>query len=197
MNRTVRRAEKKKEIKQEKDREKAKAAVRKRREERRAMARKRRETRVAARTSGGDAKQAGEGEAKAPKNGEKAANGGDAPARRGSNPGRFAGALLFATVFFISLQAVAPSDASLVGQAVSASFYLLFGYFAVLWMNRRGTQSDPVPLAVIAATLMGVVTFVSQWFQPALEPLPVMLALIVPLSLAGATLGRLVWNRAP
>ena len=191
MNRTVRRAEEQKERRQEREKAKAKAEARKRREERRAMARKRREERAAARASNG------ESDAKAASDDGAPAKESEAPKRRGSNPGRFSGVLLFATVFFISLQAVAPSDASWAGQAVSASFYLLFGYFAALWMHRRGTEANPVPLAVIAAALMGVVSGVSQWLQPALEPLPLLLALIVPLAFAGAKLGDLVWRRAP
>ncbi len=194
MNRTVRRAEEQKERRQEREKAKAKAEARKRREERRAMARKRREERAAARAAGSadgaaDAKESGADGAVEQEAGP--------PKRRGSNPGRFAGVLLFATVFFISLQAVAPSGTGLAEQAVSASFYLLFGYFAALWMHRRGTQANPVPLVVIAAALMGAVSGVSQWLQPALEPLPLLLALTVPLAFAGAKLGDLVWRRAP
>lgn len=172
MNRQVRRAEKKKELKAEKDKAKAKAERRARRDQR-LQARKR---------------PRGEEGAKP------AEAGGQGP--RQSNPGRFSAALMAATVFFISLQAVAPTDGSMPSQVVSASFYLLFGYFAVLWMMRRGAQYA-LAVAIGAGALMAVVTLISQLFQPGLEPLPIMLGLTVPLTVAGAFLGRLVWNRAP
>jgi len=174
MNRQVRRIEKKKELKAEKDKAKAKAERQARREQRR-EARKR--------PRGEDAKnvQGAEKEKQRP---------------RQSNPGRFSGALMAATVFFISLQAVAPTDGSIASQVVSASFYLLFGYFAVLWMMRRGA-SRPLAVAIGGGALMALVTLASQLFQPGLEPLPIMLGLTIPLTVAGAFLGRLVWNRAP
>jgi len=172
MNRQVRRIEKKKELKAEKDKAKAKAERQARREQRR------------------EARKQPRGEDGA------GAQGADRQRPRQSNPGRFSGALMAATVFFISLQAVAPTDGSVVSQVVSASFYLLFGYFAVLWMMRRGA-SRPLAVAIGAGALMALVTLASQLFQPGLEPLPVMLGLTIPLTVAGAFLGRLVWNRAP
>jgi Flp pilus assembly protein TadB len=178
MNRQIRRVEEKKERKAEREKAKAKADRQKRRRERLEQ----RKRRAAARREGGDDK--------APK---------ETPAQAGprrSNPGRFAGALTAATVFFIALQAVAPTDGTVPSQIVSASFYLLFGYFSVLWMMRRGSPR-PIAIAIGGAAAMGVVTFLSQWLQPALEPAPLMLALILPLAVAGAYLGRLVWNRAP
>jgi Flp pilus assembly protein TadB len=177
MNRQIRRVEEKKDRKAEKEKAKAKADRQKRRRER-IEQRKRR----ASAPRGGDAKAATETPAQA--------------GPRRSNPGRFAGALTAATVFFIALQAVAPTDGTVPSQIVSASFYLLFGYFSVLWMMRRGSPR-PIAIAIGGAAAMGLVTGLSQWLQPALEPAPLMLALILPLAVAGAFLGRLVWNRAP
>ena len=179
MNRQIRRVEEKKERKAEKEKAKAKAERQKRKRER---SEQRKRAAPAKKQEGGS-----DGDAKAPK-----AQAGP----RESNPGRFSGALTAATVFFIALQAVAPTDGTVPSQIVSASFYLLFGYFSVLWMMRRGSPRA-IQVAVIAAALMGVVTFLSQWLQPALQPAPLMLALILPLAVAGAYLGRLVWNRAP
>jgi len=176
MNRQVRRIEKKKELKAEKDKAKAKAERQARREQRR-EARKRPRSEDGAASSGAEK----QGREKGP---------------RQSNPGRFSGALMAATVFFISLQAVAPTDGSIPSQVVSASFYLLFGYFAVLWMMRRDARR-PLLIAIGAGVAMGGVTLASQLFQPDLEPLPIMLGLTIPLTMAGAFLGRLVWNRAP
>jgi uncharacterized membrane protein YdbT with pleckstrin-like domain len=175
MNRQVRRAEQKKERKVEREKEKVKAERRARREARRAA-------RSAEPEAGAGSSESGKTRS-------------DAGSRR-SNPGRFSGALMAATVFFIALQAVAPGDASLAGQAISASFYLLFGYFAMLWMRRRAAPR-PLAVTVAAGTVMAAVTLAGQIFQPNLQPLPLMLGLSVPLLIAGALLGRLVWNRAP
>lgn len=180
MNRQVRRAEEKKERRQEREKEKAKAERQARRRERAAA----RKAAPAKRDAERDDEKAGEAAA------------GDRARRRGSDPGRFSGALMTATVFFIVLQAVTPSDGTLATQAVAASFYLLFGYFAVLWMFRRGTPR-PIAIAVGIGAVLWIGTGLSQWLQPGLEPAPVMLALIPPLLVAGAFLGRVVYRNAP
>lgn len=101
-----------------------------------------------------------------------------------------------ATLFFIALQTVAPTDGTIASQAVAASFYLLFGYFATLWMMRR-KAARPLFVAIVAGSMMTLATLASQLFQPGLEVAPVMLALAIPGVVAGAFLGRVVWNRAP
>lgn len=171
MNRMVRRAEQKKEAKVERDKAKAKREREQRREQRRA---ERRAQVAGSRTPTSDA---------------------PGSAKR-SNPGRFSGALMAATVFFIALQAVAPTDPSILGQVVSATFYLLFAYFAVLWMMRLG-RPRPVTYAVAMAGVMGLVTGISQWLQPALIVAPVMLAAVLPLAYLGAILARAIYVRAP
>lgn len=183
MNRQVRRIEERKERKTEKDKAKAKA-------DREARKREIQDRRKRRREAAKQGKQ-GEGGQAAAKEAEASSGG-----KRRSNPGRFAGALMVATVFFIILQAVAPADESVPGQLVSASFYLLFGYFSVLWMMRRGRE-NPVRLAVIAAAVLGAGTAASRIAQPAVELAPLMLALILPLAVAGALLGRVVYRNAP
>lgn len=183
MNRQIRRIEEKKERKAEKDKAKAKRERQARRRERSAQ---RQRSAEAAKKDGGGKDGGGKDGGPAKK----------ASGPRTSNPGRFAGALTAATVFFIALQAVTPTDGTVASQVVSASFYLLFGYFSVLWMMRRGSPR-PLAIAIGTAAAMGLVSFLSQWLQPALDPAPIMLALVVPLAVAGAFLGRLVWNRAP
>ena len=79
---------------------------------------------------------------------------------------------------------------------MAASFYLLFGYFAVLWMMRRGAER-PVATAIGMGLAIGIGTAASQWFQPTLELAPIMLALVAPMLVAGAFLGRLVYRNAP
>ena len=182
MNRQVRRIEEKKERKQEEAKAKAKA-------QRQARRRERREERDRGAAKKKDAGDAG-GTSAAPAD----AKGGTK--RRGGDPGRFSGALMIATIFFIALQAVTPSDGLVTTQVVAASFYLLFGYFAVLWMMRRDTER-PVAIAIGIGLVFAVGTALSQWLQPGLELAPIMLALIVPLLVAGAFLGRLVFRNAP
>jgi len=176
VNRQLRRAEEKKERKAEREKERAKAERQARREARKAA-------RIAARNKPRDA---------APSEAPKPRQGGP----RQSNPGRFSGALTAATIFFIALQTVAPTDGTIPSQLVSASFYLLYGYFAALWMTRREAP-HVLTVTIIGGALMALVTLASQWFQPDLTVQPVMLALTLPLTIAGANLGRLVWNRAP
>jgi len=175
MNRQVRRIEEKKERKAEREKEKAKQEKQQRRQQRREARRKAAERRA---------------------RGESAPEAAAPAGPRTSNPGRFSGALMAATVFFIALQTVAPTDGSIVSQVVSASFYLLFGYFATLWMMRRKAP-QPLFVAIVAGVMMTLATLASQAFQPALEIAPVMLILAVPFVVGGAFLGRLVWNRAP
>lgn len=199
MNRQIRRVEEKKDKKQEekkrKAREEKKAKRRERAERRKANARRHQEARA---EGGNQGKQApvragggGNGGAKAAKAGQ------DGKAGRRGGPGRFSGALMVATIFFVSLQAVTPTDGSVLNQIVSASFYLLFGYFSVLWMMRRGTTTRPIALAVAAGLTLGVATAVARWLQPDLALEPLTFALIPPLLVAGAFLGRLVHLNAP
>lgn len=182
MNRQIRRIEEKKERQQEREKAKAKA-------QRQARRRERQRTRKR-----DDAKGAKGGSKPDRSDGAKAAKGG-AP-RRGSDPGRFSGALAVASLFFIVLQAVTPSDGTVTTQIVAAAFYLLFGYFAVLWLMRRGTER-PLPPAIGIGLALGAGTALAQWLQAGLELAPIMLALVVPFLVAGAFLGRLVYVNAP
>lgn len=207
MNRQVRRIEEKKERKQEEAKAKTKAqrqARRRERQEQRSRSSAKQQERGAGKAEAGQDESGGNGtgEIEAGKNGSggndgKSAKGSKgAPARRGSDPGRFSGALMVATMFFMALQAVTPSDGLVTTQLVAASFYLLFGYFAVLWMMRRGSER-PVVTAIGLGLAVGIGTAASQWFQPNLDLAPIMLALIAPMLVAGAFLGRLVFRNAP
>ena len=183
MNRQIRRAEEKKERKAEREKAKVKAERQARRRQRRQQRVARAEARAKGDDKGGTGAEARSADAKA-------------AGPQKSNPGRFSGALMAATIFFIALQTVAPTDGTLASQAVAASFYLLFGYFATLWMKRRDA-ARPLLVAIVAGVMMTIATAASQAFQPTLELAPIMLALSVPAVVAGAFLGRLVWNRAP
>src|SRR5690606_17812004 len=64
------------------------------------------------------------------------------PEQRKKMPGRFSGALMIATVFFIILQAAVPPDQADVSTSlVGAGFFLMFGYFSTLFLLRRGNDN--------------------------------------------------------
>lgn len=186
MNRQVRRIEEKKERKQERDKAKAKADKEALRRER-AQARRRAKEAASAKREGAAAD--GEGDAKG------------APAERkkgrgGRDPGRFSGALMIASLFFIALQAMTPMEGDVIPQLVAAMYYLLFGYFAVMWLLRRGSDR-PIATAVGIGVVLGIATGVNQWLQAGLEPAPLLLGLFAPLLVGGAFLGRVVYRNAP
>lgn len=61
--------------------------------------------------------------------------------QRKKMPGRFSGALMIATVFFIILQAAIPTeDANVMSSLTGAGFFLMFGYFSTLFLFRRGSD---------------------------------------------------------
>jgi hypothetical protein len=123
-----------------------------------------------------------------------------APAAKGSRkPGRFSGALMIVTVFFIVLQsAVPPEEAGneILRIVTSAGFYLLFGYFSVLWLMRRGTPR-PVPMTIISGAFLTFGVEVAKLLQPELSTDPVVLLLAIPALVGGAFLGRLVYTASP
>lgn len=170
MNRQIRREQERKQEKQDKDKEKRRSERRKRRQ----ASKKARER-------------------------NKTTNDGDEPVKRsgGRKPGRFSGALAAATVFFILLQAVVPTEeTSLLNTFVSAGFYLLFGYFGTLWLLRRDTQRA-VAFTLVSGAMLGVGVELGKYLQPELAFDPLLAALIVPGLVLGALLGRLVFYNAP
>lgn len=192
MNRELRRAQAKQDKKVEREKEERKAARRRRID----MLRSRRAARRAeAKASGGtkaDGKSGGEGAAKPTQKG-------GAGAGRGRNPGRFAGALAMATVFFIVLQASVPpepGDNDVLRSVTGAGFYLLFGYFAVLWLMRRETPR-PLVVTLVAGAFLTAGVEVAKLFQPEVPTDLLLLALALPGLVAGAFLGRLVYTSAP
>lgn len=176
MNRQIRRDQERKQEKQDKEKEKRRSERRKRREQAKADRRKRME-----RKSEGDGSGSGE-----------------PPKRSGGRmPGRFSGALAAATVFFILLQGIVPTeDAGLLNTFVSAGFYLLFGYFATLWLLRRQT-SRAVAFTIVAGTMLGLGVELGKYLRPELVFDPLLAVMIVPALIIGTLLGRLVFFNAP
>lgn len=193
MNREIRRAQAKQDKKVEREKEERKAARRRRVETLRSRRAARRAEAKANADKKTDGKSASEGAAKP--TGKK----GGAPAGRGRNPGRFAGALAMATVFFIVLQASVapePGENDLLRSITGAGFYLLFGYFAVLWLMRRETPR-PLVLTLVFGAFLTAGVEVAKLFQPEVPTDLLMLALAVPGLVGGAFLGRLVYTSAP
>jgi hypothetical protein len=188
MNRQIRRAQEKQDKKADKEKERRRDARREKVDQARARRARRREEAKRARSEGGVSGVS--------------TSGGDAPVpagKRTKKPGRFAGALMMATVFFIVLQSAAPPEDAgneLLRTITSAGFYLLFGYFSVLWLMRRGTPR-PVMMTLISGAFLTIGVEVAKAFQPAVPTDPLMLALAIPGLVAGAYLGRLVYVNSP
>ncbi len=111
-------------------------------------------------------------------------------------PGRFSGAFMIATVFFIVLQAVAPDpEAGLLGSFTGAGFFLLFGYFSALNLERRGMANSLTFTVISGVALAGGVTAArilspggsADWLMTGLGLLGVV---------GGAYLGRWVFKTA-
>jgi hypothetical protein len=186
MNRQIRRAQEKQDKKADKEKER-------RREVRREKIQQARSRRLRTREEAKRRATSGE----APPKPEASA----APATKGSKkPGRFAGALMMATVFFIVLNSAATAETAggddLLRTITSAGFYLLFGYFSVLWLMRRGTPR-PLMMTLISGAFLTIGVEVAKLFQPEAVTDPLMLALAVPGMVAGAYLGRLVYVNSP
>lgn len=194
MNRELRRAQAKQDKKVEREKEERKAARRRRVDTLRSRRAARRAEAKASDGTKTAAKGGGEGAAKPTPKG-----GAGSGAGRGRNPGRFAGALAMATVFFIVLQgsvAPEPGDSDVLRSVTGAGFYLLFGYFAVLWLMRRETPRPLVVTLVFGALLTAGVE-VAKLFQPEVPTDLLLLALALPGLVGGAFLGRLVYTSAP
>jgi hypothetical protein len=183
MNRQLRRAQAKLEKKAEIEKERKKAARRAKVQELQDRRRRQREAARLRVQSGGSAA-------------EPAAKRELTPEERKKLPGRFSGAFMFATVFFIALQAAVPTEMkTTTNSLMGAGFFLMYGYFATLFLSRRG-----LPRALQTATVGGVALAVVLGVMQAIQGQQVdwlmcgIGAVAVPL---GAFLGRSVINAAP
>jgi hypothetical protein len=189
MNREIRRAQAKQDKKAERDKEERRAARRRKVETLRARRAERR-TKIKANAASGKSEAT-----KEPNPPASGAKGG----KRGRNPGRFSGVLMMATVFFIVLQASVPPDDTgneVLRSVTAAGFYLLFGYFAILWLMRRDTPR-PLLMTLISGFMLTMGVEVAKLFQPEIPTDPLMLVLALPGLVAGAFLGRLVYTNTP
>ena len=191
MNRQIRRAQAKQDKKAEREKEERREARKRKVAQMRA---KRAERRTAARSkpatsASGDK----DGSADAAKG---SAKGGK---RSGRRAGRFSGALMMATIFFIVLQSSVPpqpEDNELLRSITGAGFFLLFGYFSVMWLMRRDTPRA-LTMTWITGGLLLVGIEITKAFQGVVPFDPLMVALAAPGIVGGSYLGRLVFENTP
>lgn len=180
MNRELRRAQKKAEEKQQKEKVRVRQAKRQKREEIVA----RRKNRIAS----GKAKDS------------------STPSSRRSNPGRFARALSIVTAAFIVFQSVpvallvnnaetAQTQSPTLTLVVKVLYYLMFGYFAFLWAARSNV-AQALNISIGAGLGLAAALLLAQFVIPTIQPEFVVAALAVPAVVLGAFGGQLVWNRA-
>ncbi len=122
------------------------------------------------------------------------------PEQRRKLPGRFSGALMIATVFFIVLQAAVPSTESTVATSLTgAGFFLLFGYFSVLFQLRQG-RANALTVTLVTGLALTLGVLATRFFGPNAGLDLNFIILIVAGAVgvvAGAYLGRLVFYAAP
>ena len=119
------------------------------------------------------------------------------PEQRKRLPGRFSGAFMIATVFFIVLQAAVPvEDKTMQQSLVGAGFFLLFGYFSTLFLSRRGTP-NPVTMTIISGVALAGGLLAAALFTTGTTVDWLLIAGGAVVVVGGAFLGRLVFNAAP
>jgi hypothetical protein len=195
MNRQIRRAQAKQDKKAERDKlERREARKRKVEQLRAKRAERRTAIRSGAKSAAADKDGTQEGAAKG-----SADKGAASPKRGGRGPGRFSGALMMATVFFIVLQSSVPPEeggSEVLRLVTGAGFYLLFGYFSVMWLMRRSTPR-PLTMTWITGALLIVGVEVAKAIQALVPFDPLLVVLSLPAVVAGSYLGRLVFENTP
>lgn len=179
MNRQIRRAQAKLDKKAELEKVKKKEA---RRERIDTLKRRRADRREAARTSVGKKTAA---DPNRPLTDEE----------RKRLPGRFSGALMIATVFFVVLQAAAPVEEAGTGSSlIGAGFFLLFGYFSTLYLLRRN-NTNALTMTLISGIALAIGVGGARFFSG--QPIDwLMLGVGAVGVVAGAYLGRMVFFAA-
>ncbi len=194
MNRQIRRAQAKLDKKAEEEKAKKRQARRDRVEALRKQRQRRREEirnrSKSARSPNDAAKGANKGASRDP--GKPLT-----PEERKRLPGRFSGAFMIATVFFIVLQAAVPvEDKNLQQSLVGAGFFLLFGYFSTLFLSRRGTP-NPLTMTIVSGVALAGGLLAAALFSDQQSVDWLLIGVGAVAVVAGAYLGRLVFNAAP
>ena len=118
--------------------------------------------------------------------------------RKGKLPGRFSGVLMGLTVVFSIMQAVvaSPEPTTTINSVLGAAFFLLFGYFMLLWLKRRDIDNAAL-LSILFGGLLAVGVTVAKNLSHSITLDPLELVLTLPLLILGVFLGRLVFNHSP
>ena len=118
-------------------------------------------------------------------------------ARPAREPGRFARTFTIITAVFIMLQSVLPTD----DQAsyaiyVALAYYGLFGYFLTLWM-KRNKNPQALFVGITGGVMLALGIGVAKQVQPELPADWLFVLYTVPITVLGAFLGQLTYDRAP
>lgn len=109
-------------------------------------------------------------------------------------PGRFSGALMIASIFFIVINSAVPvEEEGVLASITGGGFYLLYGYFSVLFLSRRGMPNGFV-LTVITGLILVAGMIAGRFFIPELPHDWLMMGIAAPGVVLGAYLGKLVWD---
>lgn len=180
MNRQMRREQKRLDQKQEKEKERKKDARRARLTALRRGRRERAQARQARRESQGGEAESGRREVRRP-------------------PGRFAGFLAIVAALGITLlplNAISQERTTAMLFLFYGAYFLMFSYFAVQWLLRRGS-SRAIPLSLTTGTALALGVAATTLLAPEGSPQGLLPLLVgVPALALGAYLGRFVWHKA-
>lgn len=109
-------------------------------------------------------------------------------------PGRFSGVLMIASLFFIVINSAVPvPEQTVLTSVTGAGFYLLYGYFSVLFLSRRGMPNG-FTLTTITGLLLVAGMIAGRFFMKELEHDWLMMGLAAPSVVLGAYFGKLVFD---
>ena len=109
-------------------------------------------------------------------------------------PGRFSGVLMIASLFFIVINSAVPvPEQTVLTSVTGAGFYLLYGYFSVLFLSRRGIPNG-FKLTTITGLLLVGGMIAGRFFIDDLAHDWLMMGLAAPAVVLGAYFGRLVFD---
>jgi cation transport ATPase len=116
-----------------------------------------------------------------------------------SKVGRWSGIFAIVSTLVIILQSVLPPSTTdqnpIFIFVVQVAYYLLFGYFVYLWLERRGRPNALYWTVGVGAVLIAAINL-ALLFIPTMNPDWRVAALGVPMVALGAYLAKLVYSRA-
>src|SRR5690625_5150676 len=109
-------------------------------------------------------------------------------------PGRFSGVLMIASLFFIVINSAVPvPEQTVLTSVTGAGFYLLYGYFSVLFLSRRSIPNG-FKLTTITGLLLVAGMIAGRFFIDDLAHDWLLMGLAAPGVVLGAYFGRLVFD---